>query len=102
MDPDVRRKYAVERSFTCLVTDLDVLFLASVSEDGTISSVETEPAAGASTPGGRAGGHVGLSTTSDDLVELIDGRLGLPLAWATGRLKVDASLLDLLKLRSLL
>ncbi|KDN82466.1 hypothetical protein KCH_57590 [Kitasatospora cheerisanensis KCTC 2395] len=43
-----------------------------------------------------------LTTTGDDLVALVDGRLPFPTAWATGRLKLDASFLDLLRLRSLL
>ena len=40
--------------------------------------------------------------TSDDLIALLAGELSPPTAWATGRLKVEASVLDLLKLRTLL
>ena len=47
-------------------------------------------------------GQVKLSANSDDLIALIEGRLSVPTAWATGKLKIDASMLDLLKLRSLL
>ena len=38
----------------------------------------------------------------DDLVALVDGRLNFALAWATGRVKLEAGLRDLLRLRSLL
>jgi hypothetical protein len=38
--------------------------------------------------------------TSDDLIALTDGRLKLAAAWATGRLRINAGVRDLLKLRS--
>ncbi len=93
VDPEVRRKYAVERTMACRVRDLDVVFLAEFAEDGTISEVVTAPSGTA---------QVRLSASSDDLIALIEGRLALPTAWATGRLRIDASMLDLLKLRALL
>ncbi len=43
-----------------------------------------------------------LAAASDDLLALVDGELSPPMAWATGRLKVQASPLDLLKLRALI
>lgn len=93
VDPDLRRKYAIERTVTCRVRDLDVIFLASVDDDGTISEVSRAQ---------RGDGQVKLSASSDDLIALIEGRLAVPTAWATGKLKIDASMLDLLKLRALL
>ena len=93
VDPDVRRKYAVERTVACRVPDLDVVFLARFAEDGTLSELQTAD---------KGTGQVKLSASSDDLIALIEGRLGVPTAWATGKLKIDASMLDLLKLRSLL
>jgi hypothetical protein len=39
---------------------------------------------------------------SGRLVALVAGDLGLPAGWATGRLTVEASVLDLLRLRALL
>ena len=46
--------------------------------------------------------QVRLAATSDDLVALVAGALTPPAAWATGRLTVEASVLDLLRLRALL
>ena len=46
--------------------------------------------------------QVRLAASSDDLVALVAGDLTLGAAWATGRLVVEASVLDLLRLRSLL
>lgn len=96
VDPEVRRKYAVARTVACRVPDLDVVFLARVDEDG-VSDLRTV-ADGADT--GDA--QVKLVTSSDDLLALIDGRLTVPTAWATGKLRIDASVFDLLRLRSLL
>lgn len=93
VDPDVRRKYAVERTVACRVRDLDTVFLADFDEDGALRAL---------TRAERGDGQVKLAATSDDLIALIEGRLSVPTAWATGKLKIDASMLDLLKLRSLL
>ena len=93
VDVDVRRKYAVERTVSCRVPDLDVVFLARVADDGTIQDVEVVE---------HGKGQVKLTVGSDDLIALIENRLNLPVAWATGKLKIDASMLDLLKLRALL
>jgi predicted lipid carrier protein YhbT len=93
VDPDVRRKYAVERTVACRVRDLDIVFLGSFDEDGMLRDLTTAE---------RGDGQVKLSASSDDLIALIEGRLSVPTAWATGKLKIDASMLDLLKLRSLL
>jgi hypothetical protein len=43
-----------------------------------------------------------MSMTGDDLLALVAGDLGVGAAWAGGRLKVQAGMLDLLKLRSML
>lgn len=93
VDPDVRRKYALERTVACRVRDLDVVLLASFDDDGTVSDV---------TVAERGDGQVKIAATSDDLIALIEGRMAVPTAWATGKLKIDASMMDLLKLRSLL
>jgi predicted lipid carrier protein YhbT len=93
VDPDVRRKYALERTVACRVRDLDIVFLGSFDEEGTLRELTTAE---------RGDGQVKLSASSDDLIALIEGRLSVPTAWATGKLKIDASMLDLLKLRSLL
>jgi predicted lipid carrier protein YhbT len=93
VDPDIRRRYAVERTVACRVRDLDVVFLARFDDEGCIQDL---------TMAARGDAQVKLSASSDDLIALIEGRLSVPSAWATGKLRIDASMLDLLKLRSLL
>jgi putative sterol carrier protein len=39
--------------------------------------------------------------SSDDLIRLTSGKLNFATAWATGKIRVDANVFDLLKLRSL-
>lgn len=95
VDPEVRSRYVVTRTLACRVPDLDVTFLATLNDEG-IEQLRCND--------GRDGdaAQVRLAAQSDDLLALVDGELSAPLAWATGRLKVQASPLDLLKLRTLL
>ena len=93
--PDVRGRYVVSRTLSCRVPDLDVVFLARLGDEGL---ADLQCASGADT----CGAQVRLSTRSDDLLALVSGEMSPPAAWATGRLKVEASVLDLLKLRALL
>ena len=92
---DVRGKYVVSRTLACRVTDLDVVFLARLGDAG-LSDLRCRP--GVDTDGAQ----VRLAARSDDLLAVLSGALSAPSAWATGRLKVEASVLDLLKLRTLL
>ena len=95
VDPQVRAQYVVTRTLACRVPDLDVIFLATLNDQGI---EELRCAEGADADGAQ----VRLAADSDDLLALIGGQLSPPVAWATGRLKVQASPLDLLKLRALL
>jgi predicted lipid carrier protein YhbT len=93
VDPEQRAKFpVVERTVSCVVPDLGVVFTGRLDEEGlTEVRRSDDPAA-----------QVRLAAASDDLVALSEGRLSVPAAWATGRLKIEASVLDLLKLRGLL
>lgn len=95
VDPELRARYVVTRTLACRVPDLDVVFLATLNDEGI---EELRRADGNDTDGAQ----VRLSAASDDLLALVGGELSAPMAWATGRLKVQASPLDLLKLRALL
>ena len=46
--------------------------------------------------------QIRLTMTGDDLVRLVGGELHFAKAWGSGRVKVQASLRDVLRLRSLL
>jgi len=93
VDPQVRARFLIARTVSCRVPDLDVMFVGNLDDDGLRDLRKEDPA-------DRA--QVRLTVSSDDLLALAEGRLAVPSAFATGRLKVVASPLDLLKLRSLL
>ena len=95
VDPEVRARYVVTRTLACRIPDLDVVFLATLNDEG-IEQLRCSD--GSSTDGAQ----VRLAAVSEDLLALLEGELSPPVAWASGRLKVQASPLDLLKLRALL
>jgi hypothetical protein len=86
----------LDRSLSCRLTDLDQVVLGRLSS-GAVRDLQPMPD-GPSVP--KA--DIRLTMTSDDLVALTDGRLSFGPAWATGRVKLEAGLRDLLRLRKLL
>jgi hypothetical protein len=80
-----------DRTLSCTINDLSLIFAARL-HDGKLLDIHqtTDPAA-----------QVRMAMTSDDLLKLVDGELKMGAAWASGRIKVDASIMDLLKLRSI-
>ena len=95
VDSDTRNRYVLARTLSCRVPDLGVAFLGRLDEDG-LREIRCVDALD------KSDAQVRLAASSDDLLALVDGSLTVPSAWATGRLKIEASVLDLLKLRTLL
>ena len=91
-DADQTRGKLIDRSISCHLRDLDVTFGGQLRGGEIVDIHRTD----------RPDGQLKLTTTSDDLVALVDGRLNFAKAWASGRLKIDANVFDLIKLRSLL
>jgi hypothetical protein len=83
----------LERTVSCRITDLDVMFTGRLA-GGRLSDLSTDQVADPA--------QIKLTMSSDDLVALVDGDLAIAPAWATGRIKIDASILDMMKLRSLM
>lgn len=92
VDAATREQHAVDRTLSCWVSDLKECFTGRLGADG-LTGIER---------GGDLEAQIRLRVTSDDLVALTRGELSFPTAWATGRVKVDASITDLLRLRTLL
>jgi hypothetical protein len=69
-----------------------VTFTGTLTEDGLLHVTE-EP---------RPDAQIRLSVTSDDLLALCEGELAFGSAWTRGRVRIDASVMDLLRLRTLL
>lgn len=92
---DARAAASLDRSLSCRITDLDVTFVGRLA-DGGIRGLT----AVTGVPGEQA--QIRLTTKSDDLVAMVGGELNFAKAWTSGRVKVQASLRDVLRLRSLL
>ncbi|KAB1977483.1 SCP2 sterol-binding domain-containing protein [Streptomyces triticiradicis] len=94
-DGNVRAAAALDRSLSCRITDLDITFVGRL-KDGRIEVLETLQGP----PPERA--QIRLTTKGDDLVSMVDGELNFARAWGSGRVKLEAGLRDLLRLRTLL
>ena len=89
---EVRARYVLERTVSCRVHDLGVTWSARLCDEGIVG-LTTEDDAKA---------QVRLSVGSDDLVALVEGRQSVTSALATGKVRVQASPLDMLRLTNLI
>jgi Alkyl sulfatase C-terminal len=92
-EASVRSAIPTRKVLRCHVPDLDATWY-SVVENGHVSQ-PTE-----TSPDGPA--DITLRVGSDDLVDLVEGRTSFLSAFTSGKVRVDASIGDLLRLRSLL
>ena len=89
---EVNSKLDFDRTLACRITDLGVAF------NGRLTEGRIEDLADGDNPKAR----IKLTSSSDDLIALVNGQLNAASAWSSGRIKIDASVFDLLKLRKLL
>ncbi len=89
---EASQKLDLDRTLACRITDLQVAFHGRLT-GGQIVGL---------TDGDDPRAKIKLTAASDDLVALVDGNLNVASAWANGRIKIDAGVFDLLKLRKLL
>ncbi len=92
---DVRAAAAMDRSVSCHLTDLETTFVGRLT-GGRIEVRDT-----LSGPP-REKAQIRLAMTGDDLVALVDGQLHFAKAWGSGRVRLEAGLRDLFRLRKLL
>ena len=86
-DAEAKRR-ALDRTLSCAVRDLKIVFAGELKDGELINIRQTD----------SAKAQVRMAMNSDDLVRLVAGELHLGSAWATGRIRVDASVRDLLRL----
>ncbi|MFC7330574.1 SCP2 sterol-binding domain-containing protein [Marinactinospora rubrisoli] len=96
LDEERRRKHIVERSVSVKVSDLDTVFDMRLTLNGLVDVSQRADGAG----GSRA--QVGITADSDDLVDMAEERLDFGKALLSGRVKLDASFGDMMRLRKLL
>ncbi len=94
MRPEERASYFSNRSFSCHVTDLGVTFATRITDDGAEPVREMAP--------GEPPADIRLAASSADVVALAATPANIARMWIAGRVKVHASVRDLLALRRLL
>lgn len=80
-----------DRTLSCTLKDLGVTFAGRL-RSGQLENIRQVS---------KADAQIRLSMSSDDLLAMVDGKLNLASAWATGRVKVGAGIRDMLRLRSM-
>ncbi|MEU5566885.1 SCP2 sterol-binding domain-containing protein [Micromonospora musae] len=88
----VRERVDLDRTLACRITDLDTAFHGRLTGGRLIDL----------TDGDDPKAKIVLSTSSDDLVALVDGGLDIARAVASRRVSIKANPFDLMKLRKLL
>jgi hypothetical protein len=94
MNPEARAAHFPERTVTARVPDLGLLFATRLGPHGADPVQEAAP--------GAKPAQVRFTAKSDDLVWIAEDPARFARAWLTGKLKVEASFLDLLQLRKFL
>ena len=87
----LERSFPEPRTLSLHVTDLDARYW-TVLADGQAAPLEE---------GAAPDAHIRVAATSDDLVQIVDGGLSLFSAYVSGRVKIQASFADLMRLRKL-
>jgi predicted lipid carrier protein YhbT len=91
VDAQQRKKVALDRSLSCTLRDLGVIFGARL-RGGELREIRQV---------NKADAQIRLTVSSDDLIMLTSGKLSFASAWATRKLRIDANVFDLLTLRSI-
>jgi hypothetical protein len=86
----------LDRSLSCRLPDLGQVVRGRLAR-GRVHELRAEPE-----DQSLEKADIRLTLTSDDLVALTDGQLSFGPAWASGRVKLEAGLRDLLRLRKML
>lgn len=92
VDPSERSRRVPDRTIELVLLDHDIAFSAHW-RGGELCDLRR--GACADRP------NVRLTMSSDDLLAMTEGELSFPHAWATGRVRLDASVRDLIRLRKL-
>ena len=86
----------LDRSVSCRLTDLGQVLVGRLTAGAVrdLHAVPDDPS--------LPKADIRLTMTSDDLLALTSGQLSFTPAWASGRVKLEAGLRDMLRLRSML
>ena len=93
LSPADRENYFGDRSMSVTIPDIGVTFVTNlgVVDDPVREAQPGEPPA-----------DIRLTANSDEVVSLAESPMNIARAWVSGRVKVEASMKDLFRLRRLL
>jgi hypothetical protein len=94
MDEHDRASKLSDRTLSCEITDLGVTYVTRLGPHGADPLKEAAP--------GTPKAQIRFSGKSDDIIAVAADLGSFARAWATGKIKVGASLMDILSLRKLL
>ena len=93
LSPAERDQYFGNRTISVTVPDLNVTFVTVLgSGDDPVHEAK---------PGDRPA-DIRMTANSDEVVQLAEQPMNIARAWVTGRIKIEASMKDLFRLRRLL
>jgi putative sterol carrier protein len=91
VDAGKRRERIPPRTVACTVLDLDTTYAGRVVNGFVVDVAVSD----------KHRADLRVICSSDDLLSMVNGELHFAQAWSTGRVRLDASIRDLLRLRSL-
>jgi hypothetical protein len=93
LSPDERDQYFGNRRISVTIPDLDVTFVTVLGsgDDPVHEAAPGEPPA-----------DIRMTAKSDEVVALAEQPMNIARAWMSGRVKIEASMKDLFRLRRLL
>jgi predicted lipid carrier protein YhbT len=94
MNPQDRAAHLADRTLSCKVSDLGMIFLTRLGPGGAAPVREATAADDAA--------QIRFTASSDDVLAIAADPGSFARAWLTGRLKVEGNLFDLLQLRKLM
>jgi hypothetical protein len=93
LSPGDREDYFGNRSISLTIPDLAVTYLARLG-DGDDQVVQAQP--------GEPPADIRLTAKSDEVISLAESPANIARSWVAGRVKIEASMKDLFRLRKLL
>jgi predicted lipid carrier protein YhbT len=89
---EARSRVDLDRPLACTIRDLGVSFHGRLTGGRLVDLAD----------GDDPRAKIRLTSSSDDLLALVNGELDITKAWTSGRISINANPFDLLKLRKLL
>jgi hypothetical protein len=93
LSPSERETYFGNRSISLTVPDLGITYVTRLGE-GDDQVLQAQP--------GDPPADIRLTAASDEVISLADSPMNIARAWIAGRVKIEASMKDMFRLRKLL